>query len=115
MGLVLGLSVWICNRFISVELAGVVGSLTMMAAIFIMISLQNRNKQYYSNIFLKNISPYLLLIALLIASRTINPIKDFLTSLLTVTIASYQFQLSFLYSPGFFSLLFVSLLVRSSV
>ncbi|WP_339259594.1 L-lactate permease [Lysinibacillus sp. FSL K6-3209] len=102
MGLVLGLSVWICNRFISVELAGVVGSLTMMAAIFIMISLQNRNKQYYSNIFLKNISPYLLLIALLIASRTINPIKDFLTSLLTVTIASYQFQLSFLYSPGFF-------------
>lgn len=102
IGFILGLSVWICNRFISVELAGLVGSLTVMASIFIMISLQNRNKQYYSNNFIKNISPYLLLIALLFASRTINPIKDFLTSLLTVTIKSYHFQLPFLYSPGFF-------------
>lgn len=102
IGLLLGLSVWICNRFISVELAGLVGSLTVIITIFMMITLHNRSNQHRSNALLKNISPYLLLIVLLFISRTIPPIKDFLTHLFTVTIKSYHFQLSFLYSPGFF-------------
>jgi len=102
IGLLLGGSVWLCNRFISVELAGLVGALTVIATLFIMISLHNK---IHSNELFKNISPYLLLIVLLFASRTLTPIKDFLTELCTVTIKSYQFQLAVLYSPGFFLLL----------
>lgn len=102
IGLLLGGSVWLCNRFISVELAGLVGALTVIATLFIMISLNNK---IHSNELFKNISPYLLLIFLLFASRTLTPIKDFLIELCTVTIKSYQFQLAVLYSPGFFLLL----------
>lgn len=102
IGLLLGFSVWICNRFISVELAGLVGSLTVVSTIFIMITLHKRGNQNPSNAFIKNISPYLLLIVLLFVSRTIPPIQSFLSHLLMITIPSYHFQLSFLYSPGFF-------------
>lgn len=108
IGFVLGFSVWVCNRFASVELAGIFGSLTVIIVIFLLIKLKNKrsNSTQESPIsFIKNISPYLLLILLLFTSRIIHPIKDFLSGVLNITLEKYNFHLALLYSPGFFLLL----------
>lgn len=108
IGFLLGFSVWGCNRFASVELAGIFGSLIVIIVIFIMIKLKHKRRyltQKSSLSFLKNISPYLLLILLLFTSRIIHPIKDFLSGFLNISIEKYNFQLALLYSPGFFLML----------
>ena len=108
IGFLLGFSVWICNRFASVELAGIFGSLTVIAVIFLMIKVKTKkSKSTQENpfTFLKNISPYLLLIILLFTSRIVLPIKEFLSNIFNITIEKYNFQVALLYSPGFFLLL----------
>ncbi len=102
IGFLLGSSVWLCNRFASVELAGLFGSLIVISSIFLIIkqrsknTLDNNTEQNMQSSFIKNITPYLL------SSRMIVPFKDFLTNTFTLTIEKYNFQLAFLYSPGFF-------------
>ncbi|WP_155591184.1 L-lactate permease [Lysinibacillus cavernae] len=106
VGFLLGASVWLCNRFVSVELAGLFGSLTVISFIFIMI--RKRYKTYGTTQLakksdtIKNITPYLLLIVLLFTSRIVIPLKNYLSSTFTLTIEKYNFELSILYSPGFF-------------
>lgn len=106
VGFLLGASVWLCNRFVSVELAGLFGSLTVISVIFFIIKQSNRtygtskSEKELNNI--KNITPYLLLIVLLFTSRIVTPLKNYLSSSFTLTIEKYHFELSILYSPGFF-------------
>lgn len=106
VGFLLGGSVWFCNRFISVELAGLFGSLTVISVIFFMIKQSNKTygkfKAEKESNFIKNITPYLLLIILLFTSRMIMPLKNFLSNTFILTIEKYNFELSILYSPGFF-------------
>ncbi|MFJ7953107.1 L-lactate permease [Lysinibacillus sp. NPDC096418] len=106
IGFLLGFSVWVCNRFASVELAGIFGSLTVIVAIFLLIKLKSNTSTHESQIsFIKNVSPYLLLILLLFTSRIIHHIKDFLSGILNISIEKYNFHLAPLYSPGFFLML----------
>lgn len=106
IGFLLGASVWICNRFISVELAGLFGSLTVISYILLIMKIKNRNtstlKKQNNFQFMKDIMPYLLLIILLFTSRIVPPIKNNLSSTLNISIEKYNFELSLLYSPGFF-------------
>ncbi|WP_025115228.1 L-lactate permease [Lysinibacillus fusiformis] len=106
IGFLLGASVWVCNRFVSVELAGLFGSLTVISVIFLMIKKRNithgTSSQEKESNTIKNITPYLLLIVLLFISRIIIPIKNYLSGTFLLTIEKYNFELSILYSPGFF-------------
>ncbi|WP_332650205.1 L-lactate permease [Lysinibacillus sp. 54212] len=104
-GLILGVAILGCNRWISVELAGVFGSIIMMGAIFIRIRKQ-ANLNYRALFYF--LTPYILLIILLFFSRTIPFVQQTLLQLGTWNIKAFQFSLSFLYSPGFF-LIIVSL------
>lgn len=106
VGFILGASVWVCNRFVSVELAGLFGSLTVIFVIFLMIKKRNTTHgtaslEKESNT-IKNITPYLLLIVLLFISRMVIPLKNYLSRTFLLTIEKYNFELSILYSPGFF-------------
>lgn len=112
MGFLLGASVWLCNRFVSVELAGLFGSLAVISVLFLMIKQQNKKTSSTSKFekesnSIKNIMPYLLLIVLLFISRIVIPLKEYLSDTWTLTIEKYNFELSILYSPGFFYLSFV--------
>ncbi|OXS73795.1 hypothetical protein B1B04_11850 [Lysinibacillus sp. KCTC 33748] len=101
-GLLLGASVWFCNWFISVELAGLFGSLTVIAATF--FTIKRKNEESFSKSqkdLFKNLSPYLLLITLLFTSRMLLPLKKILLTW-TITIEKFNFQFSPLYAPGFF-------------
>ncbi|QSB09509.1 L-lactate permease [Lysinibacillus fusiformis] len=107
VGFLLGASVWLCNRFVSVELAGLFGSLAVISVLFLMIKQQNKKTSSTSKLekesnSIKNIMPYLLLIVLLFISRIVIPLKEYLSNTWTLTIEKYNFELSILYSPGFF-------------
>ncbi|MGE7113907.1 L-lactate permease [Lysinibacillus sp. NPDC047702] len=102
IGLLLGVSVFICNLYGSVELAGIFGSLAVIAASFWMMK-RNNKKPFVETPkeLIKNLSPYLLLIILLFISRMILPLKSFLSAW-TITSPTYNYQFSPLYAPGFF-------------
>lgn len=109
IGFLLGASVWLCNRFVSVELAGLFGSLTVIFVIFLMIKQSNKTygatKLEKKSHNIKNITPYLLLIVFLFTSRIVIPLKNYLLSTFTIDFEKYNFELSILYSPGFFLLI----------
>ncbi|WZY01877.1 L-lactate permease [Bacillus sp. FSL W7-1360] len=113
IGAVLGVSVWLCNEYLSVELAGLFGSFTVMFVIFAMIKIKSvRNhgdipseKMTRKSLFLKFIAPYLFLIVTLFISRTVVHVKDVLSNNLYIDLPEYNFQLPLLYSPGFFLIL----------
>ena len=102
IGLLLGVSVFICNLYGSVELAGIFGSLSVIAASFWMMK-RKIKKSFVETPkdLIKNLSPYLLLITLLFISRMILPLKSFLSAW-TLTSPTYNYQFSPLYAPGFF-------------
>lgn len=116
IGALLSLSVWLCNRYVSVELAGLFSSLVVMTVILGLIWLDRKRKGNLRNEvnvqlpnnrieFITAISPYLFLIITLFASRLIPSLKDMLSSVLQIHLPTYQFQLALLYSPGFLLLL----------
>lgn len=114
IGGTLGGSVLVCNKFISVELAGLFGSLLVIMVIFILIKLRNvtstkeievKNVNKNKSSFLFHIAPYLFLIVTLFASRVLSPIQEVLTRVLNLDLPEYNFKLSVLYSPGFFLIL----------
>lgn len=99
VGLLLGGAVWIENRFFSVELAGLFGSLTVI--LFLMLKIKDR-KALFNRSFLKDILPYLLLIIFLFISRSVKPLKEFFMNGLNLSYEKYNYELPLLYSPGFF-------------
>ncbi|USG64519.1 L-lactate permease [Brevibacillus ruminantium] len=119
---VFGLSVWAANRYVSVELAGVFGSLTAIGTELLCIrfaagrtGLGKRAAEAELSVakeivpegeqrcsVVKTFSPYLILITLLLLSRLITPVEAFLQSHLVLSLPAYGFSLPLLYSPGFF-------------
>ena len=112
----LGGAVWLCNKYFSVELAGLFGALSVILVTFILIQFRkitckNGNGGFDSKIrkgkydFLLYIAPYLFLIVTLFASRVFYPLQEFLKSVWNIDLPQYNFQLFILYSPGFFLIL----------
>lgn len=112
-GFILGISVWCCNQFISVELAGLFGSLIVIFSIFMSINIKSmrRGKRNFGGfkLFYKSMIPYFLLIVLLFLSRTIQPIENWLMSHFVISLPSFEYRLALLHSPGFF-LMVISIL-----
>lgn len=112
IGFILGGSVWLCNKYISVELAGLFGSFIVMFVIYSIILVKKVKSKNIINLeyqskssFLKYIAPYLFLILILFISRTVTTIKGVLSNTLHINLPDYNFQLPLLYSPGFFLIL----------
>lgn len=119
---VCGLSVWGANRYVSVELAGVFGSMAAIGAELLCIRFTAERAGYEKRAaeaelsaaketlpggergsgIVKTFSPYLILITLLLLSRLIAPVEAFLQSRLVLSLPAYGFSLPLLYSPGFF-------------
>ncbi|HJV44999.1 MAG TPA: L-lactate permease, partial [Bacillota bacterium] len=116
----LGATIWLFSKFISVELAGVVGSLVAIGVEFIFIRLALHHEKEAAIVTVteqstavdqsvygirKAMSPYFFLTGMLVLTRIISPLDHFLTTHLVVDLPSYSFRLPILYSPGFFLLL----------
>ncbi|WP_205683865.1 L-lactate permease [Brevibacillus migulae] len=113
------LSVLLCNVYLSVELAGVFGSLVAISVELLFIRYAADSGSIPANKatsevsvttaaahnqmgILKTFSPYLLLILLLLLSRVFTPLSLFLQTHFVITLPPYQFALPLLHSPGFF-------------
>lgn len=88
------------NYWINVELAGVFSSL---AVIGVGLFLIRKNKQHSTDItkLLKLMMPYILLTLLVLVTRVVPGISDYLSNTLVVKIQKFNFSLPLLYSPGF--------------
>ncbi|UFJ39884.1 L-lactate permease [Brevibacillus humidisoli] len=112
-----GLSVWLINRYVSVELAGVFGSLAALAVEFVRIRLKpdvltavgsvgpsevsvTIDDERYSTV--RTFSPYLFLIGLLLLTRIVPPIEAWLQSVWVVELPAYRFSFAVLHSPGLY-------------
>jgi lactate permease len=108
----LAFSVWLCNAYVSVELAGVFASLAALGVEFAFIyfigksrsdgavSLLSAGKHSKWDI-IKTMSPYLILTGALFISRLVPPVKAFASSYAVFNLPAYSFSLPVLYSPGF--------------
>ncbi|RPK10820.1 L-lactate permease [Priestia endophytica] len=121
VSLVLSSSILLCNRYISVELAGLFGSFITIIVVFTLIKIRNKTPDISSTeklTFIKNISPYLLLTFVLLTSRMIPSFQENLNSTFNIKMENYDFELPLLYSPGFFlilSCIFVIILFKLSI
>lgn len=116
----MGIVVFVSNQYISVELAGVLGAITVLILeLFIIffqrshIKITKAQVKEHLIVFL----PYLFLITSLLVSRIIPPLSRFLQEHVIWSLPYYQFSLHILYSPGFYLLitcLFVILFVGST-
>lgn len=103
-------SILFFTTFISVELAGVLASLTVSGLGLMIIKFKNnksvtsRSNEIYTEInILKIISPYIILTMFIFVSRMVAPIREFLES--HIVISFYSYSLPLLYSPGFWLLI----------
>lgn len=121
VSLVLSSSILLCNKYISVELAGLFGSLITIIVVFTLIKIRNKTPDISSTeklTFIKNISPYLLLTFVLLTSRMIPSFKENLNNTFNIKMENYDFELPLLYSPGFFlilSCIFATILFKLSI
>jgi lactate permease len=109
--------VWLCNVYVSVELAGVLGALATLGVLLVMIKIRSKEEhpvaRNRSGDVWKAASPYLFLTSVLLVSRLLPPIESFLTHYAVIELPAYSFSLSLLYSPGF--ALFVTCLFAMAV
>ncbi|RJS63611.1 hypothetical protein CJ485_02255 [Priestia filamentosa] len=121
VSLVLSSSILLCNRYISVELAGLFGSLITIIVVFTLIKIQNKTPNIScleKLTFIKNISPYLFLSFILLTSRMIPSFKVNLNNTFNIKMENYDFELPLLYSPGFFlvlSCIYTTILFKLSI
>lgn len=120
--LTFSLSILFFNRFVSVELAGVLAALTTTGIGFVLIKIAAKSQKSESTVsqmsvaeegqpkmsLLKVLSPYILLTIFIFLSRLITPVRQFLETHLVLSLPSLSFSLALLYSPGFW--LFVTCL-----
>ncbi len=112
----LGGSIYLMSRFISVELAGIFGSIVAISVellILVLIkyksaSLRTPGTQDISTagedmgwLAFRTFSPYLFLISLLLLTRAIPVFSSLLQEIMVLELPAYRFSLPFLYSPGF--------------
>ncbi|NGQ96271.1 L-lactate permease [Brevibacillus sp. SYP-B805] len=100
----LSLLIWACNVYISVELAGVLGSLGTLGVLLLLIKLTAKGNGSTSEslaVVWRAASPYLFLTTLLLLSRLVPPVEAFLATHAVVDLPAYGFSLPLCYSPGF--------------
>ncbi|MBS7529017.1 L-lactate permease [Hazenella sp. IB182353] len=112
IALTLGGSVWAFSHFISVELAGVFGSMVALGVELVLIQLFQKKPLSVSQVAVtrdgathhpfKALSPYLFLVVLLLSSRIIPWYKNFSTNNLVIALPEYQHTLPIIFNPGFF-------------
>ncbi|MFC4077534.1 L-lactate permease [Salinithrix halophila] len=107
--------IWFFNSFVSVELAGVFGAFVALAVELLFIRWSQRRPIDLSqkletatgeietrlSIF-QAMSAYMLLIALLLVSRLVPSIAQYLSRTGVLHFPTYHFKLPLLYSPGFY-------------
>lgn len=88
------------NMFISVELSGVISSLSTLVLGIIFLILK---KDFIMNTrhFIVSMSPYIILTIFIFFTRLIPQISTPLNRFLNIRISKYNFELPLLYSPGF--------------
>ncbi|MBP1931368.1 L-lactate permease [Ammoniphilus resinae] len=113
----LALGIWWFSAEVSVELAGVLGASAAMAVQILWIQFSNRKIKHTEShsqssaalgdqqSIARAIFPYLFLIIVLLVSRLIPPVEEYLLSTFVIDLPNYSFQLSLMYSPGFSILL----------
>jgi lactate permease len=100
-------SVWLFSTYISVELAGVLGSMVAIGVewLFIRGSVSKTNAMDRSGdrVFKigKAVSPYLILTLILLMTRLVSPVESFLSTHAVLDLPGYSFRLPVMYSPGF--------------
>lgn len=109
--LLFSLSMFLCNAYVSVELAGILSAIVTITFGFIVIKItERREREVYSEHaaasqrevpILKMISPYLFLTVCILLSRLIPSIHTLLQSYAVIDLPSYSYKLELLYSPGF--------------
>ncbi|MGK7956453.1 MAG: L-lactate permease [Crocosphaera sp.] len=109
LGLVISLSLFINNYYLYPEIAGILsGLVTGLLGIY----LACRGKNFFQIVFqkklLKIFFPYILVLILILGTRLIHPIKEFLSQLLVLK--SNQVSFSIFTSPGIIILLVAILL-----
>ncbi|MBB4826659.1 lactate permease [Sporosarcina luteola] len=115
LSITFSLSILFFNTFVSVELAGVLGSLLTTGIGIVISSLKNNRAELATsmeelpsiNIF-KVMSPYIILTVFIFISRLWTPFRHFLESHAVIKFPSFSFSMALLYSPGFW--LFVTCL-----
>jgi len=109
----LALAIWWFSAEVSMELAGVLGALAAMAVQIVWIQFttkKGKQTRLHSQSsaasgehqsITKAMFPYLFLIVVLLISRLIQPVEEFLLATLVIDLPDYSFRLPLLYSPGF--------------
>ncbi|QTQ07822.1 L-lactate permease [Macrococcoides canis] len=92
------------NYWINVELAGVFSSLVVIALGLFLIKKEIRH-YYEINKLIKLMMPYILLTLLVLITRVVPGISDFLLHNIVIELQSFNFTLPLLYSPGFWILI----------
>ncbi|CAM4096516.1 lactate permease [Bacillus manliponensis] len=109
--LLFSLSMYLCNVYVSVELAGILSAIVTITFGFFIIKVTERHERaVYSEhaaasqrevSIIKIISPYLFLTVCILLSRLIPSVHTFLQSHVVLDLPSYSYKLELLYSPGF--------------
>ncbi len=99
--------IWLCNRYVSTELAGVAASLGTIAMVLLILAWKQpiSTEQKPDRTLLKAIGPYLFLTGFLVLSRLVPTVEKWLTTHANLRLPAYSFSLPLLYSPGFALLL----------
>ena len=109
-GSLLSFSLWAFSLFPGSELAGILGGVVVILFLVFRsqkLKLPSQNRDL--NKFTKAITPYSILTLLMLASRLIIPLKNWLQTHFILSIPTLNFNLPLLYNPGGF-LLITSLL-----
>ncbi|MCS1350585.1 L-lactate permease [Mechercharimyces sp. CAU 1602] len=121
VAITLGISTWAFTYWVSVELAGVfaalialsveMGIIRLLAAkppfhlTYTEVASSTEEPMHHNESKWKLLSPYLFLVGLLLFSRLIPAVSNFLISHAVISLPAYNYTIPLLYSPGFFLIL----------
>ncbi|MGG3177905.1 L-lactate permease [Priestia megaterium] len=117
ISIIFSLNMILFNKFVSVELAGVLSSLVSSSVALLIIKMKNSHQLKITKetinetsisktaddsiSIMKVMSPYLFLTISIFAARLIPLFKEFLETHFVIELPTFSFSLALLYSPGF--------------
>lgn len=102
---IFAVGIFIFNKYLSVELSGVLTALIEILVGFVIIHRKKyksaKTKSLKPKAVIKIFIPYAFLTLSIFVSRTVTPIKEVLKNHLVIQVEKYNFRLELLYSPAF--------------